>query len=74
MFNKAALHARSSERIESLAQPKLLCKGYTFAYPVNTVIRPVSSGAKNAVASERVQNLAIPKTKMKSAWNKSQVQ
>ncbi len=64
MYNKAALHARSSERIESLAQPKLLCKGYTFAYPQT---RPVSSGAKNAVASERVQTLAAPKTKMKSA-------
>ena len=60
VFNRAALSATSTERIESLAQPKMLYSGYTFPYPM---ARPITGGAKNAVASERVQILALPRGK-----------
>ncbi|KAK2183654.1 hypothetical protein NP493_301g02043 [Ridgeia piscesae] len=60
----AALHASCTDYVQNLAVAKVVPKEYR---PMNPVARPVTSEAQHAMATQRVQQLARPKSgKMKT--------
>jgi hypothetical protein len=59
VLNKSALVYKSTDRVEELSRPKTVCESYCFPKRLPQLVR---NGAKTIEPSERIINLAKPKS------------